>query len=698
MLEPDELLQESLKKFEAGVPVEEVISNLPDASDEVVHLIRMASVVRTVDHPKPSPEDYAAAQQKVMQRPNEIGAPIHKNLPNKNLVDYLRVPGFIGLVTVLILCLASTAGAGIYLAGPSNARSVTLLDASGLVEAASSPTAGDWKPVDSGSTVRGGQSIRTNASSGVTLLFYDGSRVDLKPNSNVVLNKISGGWNGKLNVEMTETTGSVYSSVVPFTGKASSFIIRTPAGNASVHGTRFTVDVASSSLSRYLVTNGVVEVNNAGSQVNLTSGQALTSEPEKRLDQPAYQFSVQGKVTNIQGDTWVVEGVTFQVTPQTEIDGNPQTGSLVNVQGRVLESNHWIADTIELSSTAAVISTFTGKVNSMGDKVWVISDISVQITATTQIGQGIQENDPVQVTFVMLPDGIRQAQVIALLQAAPDPSAKPELGFKPSGLASNTCMTSTLSLDGSLINHSPRAGDEAANVELGFVIEQGAQYVNQVDLSPSNFTILDPGQTVPFKINVGFTPAWKDAKQGSTLKLRVFISRETNRPDHLNSQLNVVIKHDCKKPVGITATPTMSETEETPTPTATFTPTPTVTITSTLPTPTATLTVTLPTATPTPTQVSSRCDNKVSNPEAVKLAQVWGVSTEEIMGWFCQGFGFGEIDLAYSLAHEANVPVSQVFDLRKSGSGWGQIKQMLNSKPGNGNQNDKNNGKNKKKP
>jgi hypothetical protein len=689
MLEPDELLQESLKQIEAGVPFEEVISHLPAASDELVQVIRMASAVRAVDHPRPSLADYAATRQKVMHGPDEIGTPVQRSLTNKNLVDFLRVPGFIGLVVVLILCLASTAGAGIYLAGPSSARSVTLLDVGGLVEAASSPTAGDWKPVDSGTTVHGGQSIRTNASSSVTLLFYDGSRVDISPNSNVSLNKLSGGWNGKLNVEMTENAGGIYSSVVPFSGKASSFIIHTPSGDASVHGTRFMVDVASNGLSRYLVTNGVVQVKNAGSQVDLTAGQTVTSEPEKSLDQPAYQFSLQGKVTSIQGDTWVVEGVTFQVTPQTEIDGNPQIGSLVNVQGRVLDVNHWVADTIELSGNAAVIATFTGKVNSIGDQEWVISGISVQITTTTQIGQGIQVNDPVQVTFVPLPDGALQAQEIALLQAAPNPSAKPELGFQPSGLAANTCLTSTLSLDGTLVNHSPRAGDDAVNIELGFVIEQGTQFVNQVSLSPSTFTVLGPGQNAPFKINVSFTPAWQDANQGSTLKLRVFISHETNRPDHLNSQLNVVIKHNCKEPVGITATTTS---------TATFTPTPTATITTTTPTPTPTLTVTLPTPTPTltplPTQVTSRCDNKVSNPEAVKLAQVWGVSTEEIMGWFCQGFGFGEIDLAYSLAHEANVPVAHVFDLRKSGLGWGQIKQMLNSKPGNGNQNDKNKGKN----
>ena len=50
-------------------------------------------------------------------------------------------------------------------------------------------------------------------------------------------------------------------------------------------------------------------------------------------------------------------------------------------------------------------------------------------------------------------------------------------------------------------------------------------------------------------------------------------------------------------------------------------------------------------------------------PKAIKLSQVRGVSTEEIMGWFFQGFGFGfyEIDLAYSLADEANMQISQVF-------------------------------------
>lgn len=47
------------------------------------------------------------------------------------------------------------------------------------------------------------------------------------------------------------------------------------------------------------------------------------------------------------------------------------------------------------------------------------------------------------------------------------------------------------------------------------------------------------------------------------------------------------------------------------------------------------------------------------------------------MGWFCQRFGFGEIDHAYSLAAQYGVTPAQLFDLRRQGWGWGQIKNGL---------------------
>ncbi|HRE26407.1 MAG TPA: hypothetical protein PK954_07215 [Anaerolineales bacterium] len=54
------------------------------------------------------------------------------------------------------------------------------------------------------------------------------------------------------------------------------------------------------------------------------------------------------------------------------------------------------------------------------------------------------------------------------------------------------------------------------------------------------------------------------------------------------------------------------------------------------------------------------------------------------MGWFCQGYGFGEIELAYGLAAESDLTVVEVFALRQSGLGWGQIMQQLGALPGGG--------------
>jgi hypothetical protein len=75
------------------------------------------------------------------------------------------------------------------------------------------------------------------------------------------------------------------------------------------------------------------------------------------------------------------------------------------------------------------------------------------------------------------------------------------------------------------------------------------------------------------------------------------------------------------------------------------------------------------------------CGNEdKQQPEAVTLSERYGVPYEEIMNWFCLNNGFGEIDLAYSLSQETEVPVEEIFAMRESGMGWGQIKQEIQPK------------------
>jgi hypothetical protein len=80
--------------------------------------------------------------------------------------------------------------------------------------------------------------------------------------------------------------------------------------------------------------------------------------------------------------------------------------------------------------------------------------------------------------------------------------------------------------------------------------------------------------------------------------------------------------------------------------------------------------------TPTPTPVTD-CTGANPQPKGQKLSELYGVPYEEIMGWFCQGFGFGEIDLAYSLSAQTGTPVDQIFAMKASGLGWGEIKKQL---------------------
>lgn len=53
------------------------------------------------------------------------------------------------------------------------------------------------------------------------------------------------------------------------------------------------------------------------------------------------------------------------------------------------------------------------------------------------------------------------------------------------------------------------------------------------------------------------------------------------------------------------------------------------------------------------------------------------VTYDEVMDWFCLGYGFGEIDMAYRLSVLSGVSVDEIFQMREDGMGWGQIKQEL---------------------
>ncbi|MBN2549926.1 MAG: hypothetical protein JXB15_12255 [Anaerolineales bacterium] len=103
------------------------------------------------------------------------------------------------------------------------------------------------------------------------------------------------------------------------------------------------------------------------------------------------------------------------------------------------------------------------------------------------------------------------------------------------------------------------------------------------------------------------------------------------------------------------------------------------------------------------------CDGTAdkNHPTGDKLAERYGVDYAEIIGWYCQGYGFGEVDLAYRIAEEKGISASEIFALRAGGMSWGEIMKQyeLTGKPpkendkakGKGQDNDNNKDKDKEK-
>jgi hypothetical protein len=517
----------------------------------------------------------------------------------------------------------------------------------GQVEVASS--SGSWHAVTDGAKVRQGDQIRTGAQSSVNLVFYEGSRTVIGPDSELSLPQLGGGSGKTLQAELNQTMGKTDHSVIPLRGSGSKFVVNTPAGVASVHGTTFSVTVQGKQ-ALFEVDKGEVTVSNSNQKVSVSAGQATLSYTNQGPAAPAYTFMLNDNLISRNDGQWTFPGVTFEVTGETLMSGSPQAGDNILVQGRIL-GDKWVADRVEPSLEAGEEFEFTGVVELTGNESWLINNVSVLVNEVTEKIGNPGVGDTVKVIYTLLEDNRWLALKIEKLDTGddttPEPTDTPEGAITPSATVVN-CTGN---------EHQPKA--ETLAQQYGVAYEEIMSWFCQ----GYGFGEIDLAYGLSQETGYSVTDIFALRASGlgwGEIRRRLYAATPT--PTQV-----------------ITPTATV-------TPTATLTPTPTITPTLTL-TPTATLTPTItPTPVPTATLVTD-CTGANPQPKGQKLAELYGVPYEEIMGWFCQGFGFGEIDLAYSLSIQTNTPVDQIFAMRKSGLGWGEIKKQLtgdvNQNPGN---------------
>ena len=136
-------------------------------------------------------------------------------------------------------------------------------------------------PPARGALVRNGDVFQTGLDGFVSLSFNSGARVNLQPESRVLINNIDCAKAAiKCVISVSATKGQVHSEITPRPeGQPPvKFSVDTPFLTAAVRGTAFYVDVSKAE-NRIGVTKGLVATDSAGAQNELPRGKGLSAKP-----------------------------------------------------------------------------------------------------------------------------------------------------------------------------------------------------------------------------------------------------------------------------------------------------------------------------------------------------------------------------------------------------------------------------------
>ncbi|HSF81326.1 MAG TPA: DUF5666 domain-containing protein [Anaerolineales bacterium] len=731
MSDIDDLLQKQLEALESGKPLDTILDELPEEAAKLSDLVQLASAVRGLPHPQPELQRNLAPRRRQPTR-SRLAAPLWR-FDWLQLRPALLISGSLVTAMVVLVMFASLVAAGLWLAGPRNARAATLMSVSGPVEVASNAASADWRLVSDGTRVVEGQRVRTGDGASVTLVFYEGTRADLGSYTDVTLQKVEGGWGKTLQVVLDQRMGETVHSVVPLRGENSLYHVNTPTGTASVFGTTFSVDVDLQGQARFAVNKGKVRVSTEGSEVWLAAGQITAVDPGLKLLEPSYQFELKGLLEEKPGEgevgPWRVNGVYFDLADNVVIEGDPQVGDYVEVEGHVLGGGALEAYHIEAKTSSETKSSFKGVLDSMDP--WVVSGIPLSVVeGVTDLDDNLAVDDPVEVTFEVQADGSWLALKIESLVEEPEPEPETEPALTLTKSASPTqysavdevisysfviSNTGDVDISGPFTVSDDKTMDEScpaepASLAPGESLTCTASYtITQADLDAGSVTNIasatadNDGNPVTSNedtatvystlvsdtglvLDKSASPTEFDAV-GDVIVYTYVVSNTGTEP--INGPFSVT--DDKISAVDCSSAPASLGTGESFTCTASYTILPedldAGSVTNVAYATADNVGVPLTSNTDTETVTSSLetdCTGNESHPKGQKLAEEHGVPYAEIMGWFCQRFGFGEIDLGYTLAEtymDQGITAAQLFEMRRAGQGWGQIKNWLKTLP-----------------
>ncbi len=131
-----------------------------------------------------------------------------------------------------------------------------------------------WIAVTGRAVVAAGDSIRTDATGQAMIIWFDdGTLVELRPATEIVINAFNGDPNGdQFVIETQVILGQVFNNVAHLVNQDSRYTVVTPTMQAAVRGTTFGIDVQADSQSTIAVGAGIVAVSQGENEHQVEAG------------------------------------------------------------------------------------------------------------------------------------------------------------------------------------------------------------------------------------------------------------------------------------------------------------------------------------------------------------------------------------------------------------------------------------------
>jgi len=201
-------------------------------------------------------------------------------LRRRRLVSAVGVAGVIALAAALLVRFV--------LLGPSPAEAsfTTLSVISGTAEVRDEG-AKDFRPAVDGEALEVGDTVRTASEARAVITFFEGSTVEMEPQTEVTMQKVQGEEKGGFFTQIGQSMGITWHRVVDFVDPRSRYEVDTPTATVAVRGTLFQVQVEADGSTTVETVEGQVAVIALGVEKVLDEGMRIRVVPGKPPEDPS---------------------------------------------------------------------------------------------------------------------------------------------------------------------------------------------------------------------------------------------------------------------------------------------------------------------------------------------------------------------------------------------------------------------------